>query len=192
MEQYRVGTNKVYSYLMARSGKVLPYSVFFGLQYFLDSYLTRRITREHVEEYYSFRKMILGSDPGTDIRTKFDRLVERGHVSLDIKAVPEGSVVPVQNVLLTITNTEPDAYWQVGLFESLLLKVWNTTTVASYSQKLYQLVFEYARRTCDGEDHLPYQVHDFGYRGVSSEETAALSGAAHLVNFLGSDTVPAV
>ena len=136
--------------------------------------------------------MILGSDPGPDIRAKFDRLAERGHVSLDIKAVPEGSVVPVQNVLMTITNTEPDACWQVGFFESLLLKVWNTTTVASYSQKLYQLVLEYAHRTSENEDHLPYQVHNFGYRGVSSEETAALSGAAHLVNFLGSDTVPAV
>ena len=134
--------------------------------------------------------MILGSDPGPDIRAKFDRLAERGHVSLDIKAVPEGSVVPVQNVLMTITNTEPDACWQVGFFESLLLKVWNTTTVASYSQKLYQLVLEYAHRTSENEDHLPY--HNFGYRGVSSEETAALSGAAHLVNFLGSDTVPAV
>ena len=122
---------------------------FFGLQYFLDSYLTWPITREHAEEYYSFRKMILGSDPGPDIRAKFDRLAERGHVSLGIKAVPEGSVVPVQNVLMTITNTEPDAYWQVGFFESLLLKVWNTTTVASYSQKLYQLVLEYAHRTSE-------------------------------------------
>ena len=192
MEQYRPGTNKVYSYLMARSGKLLPYSVFFGLQYFLDRYLTERITRDHVEEFYRYRKMILGVDPGPEMREKFDRLVDRGYVSLDIKAVPEGSVVPVQNVLMTVTNTEPDAYWQVGFFESLLLKVWNTTTVASYSQKLYQLVLEYARRTCDDENHLPFQVHDFGYRGVSSEETAALSGAAHLVNFLGSDTVPAV
>jgi nicotinamide phosphoribosyltransferase len=74
----------------------------------------------------------------------------------------------------------------------MLLKVWNAITVASYSQKLYQLVIDHARQTCDNEGHLPFQVHDFRYRGVSSEETAALSGAAHLVNFLGSDTLPAV
>ncbi len=192
MEQYRQGTNKVYSYLMARSGKILPYTVFFGLQYFLDRYLSQRITLEMVDEFLHFRKMILGTEPSADLRKKFALLVERGHVSLDIKAVPEGSVVPVQNVLLTITNTEPDAYWQVGFFESMLLKIWNTTTVASYSHKLYQLVQEFSHRTCEDDGHLPYQVHDFGYRGVSSEETAALSGSAHLVNFLGSDTVPAV
>ena len=88
MEQYRPGTNKVYSYLMARSGKVLPYSVFFGLQYFLDRYLTERITQDHVDEFYRYRKMILGVDPSPDLREKFDRLVDRGYVSLDVKAVP--------------------------------------------------------------------------------------------------------
>lgn len=29
----------------------------------------------------------------------------------------------------------------------------------------------------------PHQLHDFGFRGSSSVESAALGGAAHLVNF---------
>jgi nicotinamide phosphoribosyltransferase len=35
-------------------------------------------------------------------------------------------------------------------------------------------------------------LHDFGYRGVSSEESAAIGGAAHLVNFKGTDTVAGI
>lgn len=191
-EQYRPGTNRIYSYLQARSAKSLPYTVFFGLQYYLKHYLCRQITHDDVAEFFKYRKMILGTDPTDDLQEKFRKLAQRGRFSLDIKAVPEGTVMPTGNVLMTITNTDPDAAWQVGFVESLLLKVWNTTTVASYSHKLFQLVLKAARDTCDDLGHLPFQVHDFGYRGVSSEETACLSGAAHLVNFLGSDTVPAV
>ena len=32
-------------------------------------------------------------------------------------------------------------------------------------------------------------LHDFGYRGSTSVESAAIGGAAHLVNFLGTDTI---
>merc|ERR1719238_2176672 len=37
-----------------------------------------------------------------------------------------------------------------------------------------------------------FKLHDFGFRGVSSVESAAVGGAAHLVNFLGTDTVAAM
>ena len=33
-----------------------------------------------------------------------------------------------------------------------------------------------------GED---FKLHDFGFRGVSSVETASLGAAAHLINFKG-------
>ena len=69
------------------------------------------------------------------------------------------------------------------------MKVWNSCTVATHSRKYHDLVTRFAEETCDTADHIPYQVHDFGYRGVSSEETAAISGAAHLLNFYGSDTI---
>ena len=39
---------------------------------------------------------------------------------------------------------------------------------------------------------IAFKVHDFGARGVSSQETAAIGGAAHLVNFMGSDTMAAL
>jgi nicotinamide phosphoribosyltransferase len=192
MLQYKPGTTKVYSYLTTRSDKKIPYTIFFGLQYYLKEYLSRPITKEDADEFCEYYKMILGVEPNEETKVKVYGLVELGYLPLKIKAVPEGTIMPVKNVLLTMTNTHPQFAWVVGFFESLILKLWNTTTVASYSHKLRQLCVEYADATCDNNDHVNFQVHDFGYRGVSSEETAALSGAAHLLNFLGTDTVPAV
>lgn len=191
MDQYPEGTEYIYSYLQARTAKELPKTVFFGLQYYLTTYLSQPITQEHAEEFFKIRESLLGETP-VGVRDRINALVKLGFWPLEIKAVPEGEVMPVQNVLMTITNTVAGFGWCVGFVESLLLKVWNTTTVASYSLKLRELVTNYALRTCDSMAHLPFQVHDFGYRGVSSEETAKLSGAAHLLNFYGSDTVPAV
>lgn len=192
VEQYPKGTTKIYSYLTARSDKKLPVTVFFGLQYYLKKYLTTVPTQAMVNEFLSLRKEILGAEASEDVKAKLQGLVELGYIPLKIKAVEEGTVLPVKNVLMTITNTHPDYYWMVGFVESLLLKVWNTTTVASYSRSLKDLCMDFARATCDDEGHLPFQVHDFGFRGCSSEETAALSGSAHLINFLGTDTIPAI
>lgn len=191
MEQYPPGTTKVYSYLLARSDKKIPYTLFYGLQYYLKM-LETKPTVEMMTEFLDYRKSILGFGASSDIERKLAGLVELGYFPLKIKAVREGSIVPVRNVLMTIQNTHPDFYWVVGFFESLLLKVWNTCTVASYSKKLQDLCKQFAAGTCDNEGHVSFQVHDFGYRGCSSDETASLSGSAHLINFLGTDTIKAI
>lgn len=190
MEQYPPGTTKVYSYLLARSDKKMPSTLFYGLQYYLKL-LEVKPTQAMMDEFLDYRKAILGTDASKDVQDKLAALVKLGYFPLKIKAVREGSDIPVRNVLMTIENTVPGFHWVVGFFESLLLKVWNTSTVASYSKKLKGLCKKYADETCDNEGHLPFQVHDFGYRGCSSEETAAISGSAHLINFMGSDTVTA-
>jgi nicotinamide phosphoribosyltransferase len=191
MQQYPPGTTKVYSYLLARSDKKMPATLFYGLQYYLKM-LTQSITPAMVEEFLTYRKEILGTDAPPDVKDKMDALAKLGYFPLKIRAVPEGTTVPVRNVLMTIENTVPGFHWVVGFVESLLLKVWNTCTVASYSKKLQKLCTRFANETCDNLDHLPFQVHDFGYRGCSSDETAAISGSAHLLSFLGTDTIPAI
>lgn len=192
MEQYAPGTTKVYSYLTARSDKRFDEVVFFGLQYYLKEYLSRPLTQEMGEEFLEVRKAILGNN-SPEVEQKIRALCELGYWPLKIKAVPEGSVVPVKNVLMTITNTHPDFYWCVGFVESLLLKVWYPCTVATQSLAYRRLVDKMFDQTCD-DSQMPlkdFMVHDFGFRGDSSEEGAAISGAAHLIWFLGSDTVPA-
>jgi nicotinamide phosphoribosyltransferase len=188
LEQYPDDTEEVYSYLEAR--KPGEKTVFFGLQYLLAEYLARPITRDNVEEFLEYYRSILGTVPKTT-GSKLYALAGLGYWPLQIKAVPEGTVLDSKNVLMTIRNTVPGFHWCVGFLESMLLKVWNPCTVATCSLKYRQLVEEYAHQTCDDLNHIPFQVHDFGYRGVSSEESAAIAGGSHLLNFYGSDNIMA-
>lgn len=193
MEQYAPGCNKVYSYLTARSEKTFDKTVFFGLQYYLKEYLTTQLTPQMGEEFLKYRKMILGSN-SEKVEKQIRDLCHLGYFPLEIKAVEEGTVMPVRNVLMTMTNTDPNFHWVVGFVESLILKLWYSITVASCCHK-YRTVVDKAFDETVSNDLMflkDFTVHDFGYRGDSSEEGAAVSGAAHLISFSGSDTVPAL
>jgi nicotinamide phosphoribosyltransferase len=193
MEQYAPNCNKVYSYLIARSDKNFDKTVFFGLQYYLKEYFSVKLTPDMGEEFLRYRKMILGHN-SIEVENQIRDLCELGYFPLDIKAVEEGAVMPVRNVLMTITNTNPKFYWVVGFVESLILKLWYSTTVASCCFKYRTLVDKAFEETVT-EDLMflkDFTVHDFGYRGDASEEGAAISGAAHLISFCGSDTVTAL
>lgn len=144
---------------------------------------------EELIQYYI--RILGGIRP--DVEEKIRSLCKLGYLPLEIKAVPEGTVMPVKNVLLTITNTHPDFYWVVGFVESILLKLWYSITVASTCYTYRQVVNESFDRTVDDDMMFlkDFTVHDFGYRSDGSEEGAAISGLAHLLSFKGSDTVPA-
>lgn len=190
LEQYKPNTEYIYSYLEAR--KPNKTTVFYGLQYYLKQYLANPITHENVDEVLWYMEHILMSKPSSDVVKKLRSLADLGYFPIEIKAPLEGTVLSSQNAILTIKSTLPNFHWVVGYLESLLLKLWNTISVASSSLEYRQMVEKYSDLTCDNRDHIPYAVHDFGYRGVSSEETAMLSGSAHLLTFLGTDTIPAV
>lgn len=166
--------------------------VFFGLQYFLQEYFSKPITEAHAEEFFRTYESICGSVP-QDVIDKIRALVDLGYLPIEIKAVEEGTLVPVKNALLTITNTHPDFPWVVGYVESLLLKLWNTITVATVSNEYRKVVDAAFERTVDEELYFlrDFSVHDFGYRGSSSEESAAIEGVAHLLSFTGSDDIVA-
>jgi nicotinamide phosphoribosyltransferase len=191
-DQYPPGTNKVYSYLESRGSHTdgLDYTVFFGLQYYLQKYLSKRVTHEDVAHYNSVASGILGKD-NINV-SQFRDLADLGYIPLRIKAVPEGTVCPLKNVLMTITNTHPDFAWLVNYVETLLMKLWLPITVASNSYRFRRMFNGFADRTVGNRDHVPFQMHDFGYRGCGSEESAAIAGAAHLLSFLGTDTTAAV
>jgi len=190
--QYPKGTNKIYSYFCARkaSEEYGSETVFFGLQYYLKKYLSKPVTKENVDEFKDVCDSILG--PGAVDYNRFYALAELGYLPLKIKAVREGEIVGIKNALFTLTNTHPDFYWLVNYIETLLLKVWYPMTVATISHSYRKLCSDYADRTCDDKTQLPFQIHDFGYRAVSSEESAGLGGAAHLLNFMGTDTTAGI
>lgn len=192
MVMYRPGTNKVYSCLVNRSNKTFEKHVFFGLQYYLKEYLTKEISPWMAEAFIDTHDFIVGPTP-QDVKDKVRALANLGYWPLEIKAVHEGTVVPAKNVLMTITNTLPEFYWTVGFVESLILKLWYTSVVATTSFHYREVVRDYMNKTSDlaGTAYEDFMVHDFGYRGDGSEEGAMISGMAHLTSFKGSDTVPA-
>lgn len=191
MRFYKEGITKIYSYLCARSTKKENEALFFGLQPILKM-LERKITKKDAEEFFQMWRDVLGGEVPKDVKKKIKALVKLGYLPIEIKAVPEGIVIQNKNILASITNTHPEFAWVVGFFESMLLKVWYPTTVATLSHKYKKLLVKYANETSDNGFLVPFLVHDFGYRGVSSEQTAEIGGAAHLVSFTGSDNIPAI
>lgn len=189
--QYPKGTQHVYSYLESRGGQ-WEETVFFGLQYILQKYLTKPITAQDIDEAEEFSKAHFGNDRQFN-RAGWERIlnVHGGLLPVRIKAVPEGTVVNVKNVLMTIENTDPELPWLTNYLETLLLQVWYPTTVATLSREYKKLIAASLEKTGDIAG-LPFKLHDFGFRGASSVEAAALGGAAHLVNFMGSDTVEGI
>jgi nicotinamide phosphoribosyltransferase len=120
------------------------------------------------------------------------RLIEKhdGKLPLRVRAVAEGSIVPTRNVLMTVENTDDEFFWLTGWFESQFMRIWYPITVATQSWYIKRDVYQFLQETADDADaEIGFKVHDFGSRGVSSQETAAIGGAAHLVNFFGSDTM---
>lgn len=185
--QYPPGTDATFFYVESRGG-TYDRTVFFGLQAILKEYLAKPITHADVDEARDLFAAHGEPFNGTGWRYIVDR--HDGLMPIRIRAVPEGTVVPTHNALMTIESTDPRAYWVPSYLETMLLRIWYPVTVATISWHAKQTLRQFLERTSDDpEGQLPFKLHDFGSRGVSSVESAAIGGAAHLVNFLGTDTV---
>jgi nicotinamide phosphoribosyltransferase len=187
-KQYPPNTTKVYSYFESRGGE-FPATVFFGLQYYLKHYLEGvRVTKEKIDEAEAIINEHMGRKMFNRVGWEHILTHHAGRLPVSIRAVPEGTLVPTQNVLMTIENTDPACWWLTNYLETMLVQTWYPTTVCTLSYNIKKLIGYYLDRTGDPAG-LPFKFHDFGYRGVSSQESAAIGGAAHLVNFMGTDTV---
>ena len=98
--------------------------------------------------------------------------------------------MPIHNAICVIESLDPKLFWLPGFIEGQILHAWYTMSVATYSRELKKLILKYAQITGTPKEAVDFMMHDFGFRGVSSYETSMVGGAAHLVNFLGTDTLP--
>jgi len=188
-KQYPQGTTGVYSYIESRGGRY-DRTVFFGLQAFIKEYLLEPITQADID----IADEILTAHGEPFNRAGWQYILDKhnGYLPVVIRAVPEGTVVPVKNVLATIENTDPECYWLTTYLETALLRaVWYPTTVATQSWTIKRVILDYLEKTGD-PTLIDFKLHDFGARGVSSMESAGIGGAAHLVNFMGTDTITGI
>ena len=184
--QYPAGTEYVYSYIESRGGQ-WDSTVFFGLQAFIKEYLCEPITKADID----IAEKIITAHGEPFNREGWDYILQAhgGKLPVVIKAAPEGCVIPTKNVLATIENTDPKCFWLTSFLETALLRaIWYPTTVATNSYESKKLILKALEKTGD-PTLINFKLHDFGARGVSSQESAGLGGAAHLINFMGTDTI---
>jgi len=195
--QYPPNTTEVYSYFESRGGKFAE-CTFFGLQYIIKRYLVGQVvTQEKIDMAEKFVNAHMGLGEMEHFnRAGWEYILKEhgGTLPIKIKAVPEGTSVPVKNVLMTVVNTDPKCFWLTNYLETLLVQVWYPMTVCTQSREQKKIIIDYLEKTgcTTGFLDVMYKLNDFGCRGVSSVETAAIGGAAHLINFGGSDTMPAL
>ena len=190
---YPPGTRHIYSYEESRGG-IFSYTTWFGLQGTLKEHMVGEvITMQDVDDMAKMCYSYFGNGEIFNY-DGMKKLVEKhkGKLPLRIKSVPEGMVVPTHNVLMTVENTDPEFPWLTNLMETLLMTgTWYPTTVATQSRAIKELFMKYAVATGD-PSWIRFKLHDFGFRGVSSVESAGVGGAAHLINFCGTDTMEGI
>lgn len=201
-EQYPKGTEKVYSTFTPRSNQYFPLSdevVVFGIQGFIKEFLItyfnehffKRDLQDVVNEYERMVKFALGI-PNPD-SSHIVALHNLGYLPIKLKAIPEGMSVPIKTPVLTLENTHKDFFWLTNYLETLLsTQIWQPMTSATISREYRKLLDKFALMTTGNTDAVDFQAHDFSMRGMSSLESAKVSGAGHLLSFTGTDTIPAI
>jgi len=199
---YPANTTKVYSNFTPRISRIDGISavVVFGVQYFIKDFLIRRWNesffnkpKDLVIAQYQ-RRMDNSLGKGAVNCEHLSKLHDLGHLPIELKALPEGSLCPLKVPILTITNTHDEFAWLPNFLETILSNViWHPVTSATIAYNYKKVLKGYASRTNpEMIDFIQWQGHDFSMRGQSSFESSLVSGAAHMTSFNGSDTVPAI
>jgi nicotinamide phosphoribosyltransferase len=190
--QYPPEARVISAYAEARLNTFSDKLLFLGLQPFLIDYLGKPITQSDVDE----AEAICAAHGLPFNREGWDAIVKDhgGYLPIEIKALPEGMIVPAGIPLVQVENSDERMPWLPTFIETAPLRaIWYPTTVATLSWKCKAIIRAGLEKSSDDvAGQLPFKLHDFGARGVSSSESAALGGMAHLVNFMGSDTLEGI
>lgn len=179
----------MFSYIEARSkGDTI---VLFGLQMFIQKYLRNPITKDMIDEAEKF----LSAHGEPFDRSNWEYILDEydGYIPVTIRSVDEGVPIQSRNAIVTVECPDPKVFWLASYLETSLQRgVWYPTTIASNDYAVKKSIRSYFETSGADMGMLPFMLHDFGGRGVSSEESAQIGGAAHLVNFMGSDTMSGI
>lgn len=179
------------SYYEMRKGAQFQSGPFFGMQArLLECFVGKVLTLEDIDEAYEMSKFHFGSDTVFNIKG-WQRLFTRwgGLLPVTINALPEGSIVNPGVQCFNVQNTDHEFPWLTNLIEGRLMHEWYTDAVCAKSYACKQVIAKYLRMTTGGIEGLLFMLQDFGYRGATCDNQAARGGAAHLINFLGTDTL---
>jgi nicotinamide phosphoribosyltransferase len=177
--QYELGTDGISSYFSTRLLAKWEQTLWFGnLQYFLRKYL-RPISQEDIDEAEDVYGLHFGTkDHFNRYKPDWQYILNRygGFLPLRIRAVPEGTIVPKNNVLFNIENEDERLAWLTNQVETRLSHPWYPFAIATQSMHAFALIRKWHERTGGNPDAATFGLHDFGYRGATCEEQAAIGG----------------
>lgn len=185
-------TNKVYTYYECRTGATFPETVFYGLKpYILELEAAMAYADTDAEKFAELvieHGLDMDAQKWIKMRNQFN-----GRLPIIIRAVKEGTVVPVSNCLLDIENIGGKEYaWLTNYLETTLQRIWYPCTVATLSFNIKKLLKKFWEDTCDSLEGIDFYLHDFGSRACTCRQQAKIGGSAHLLNFRGTDTFIAI
>ena len=186
------------SYLTPRKAmsEDFPKMVVYGIQPFLfelneafDSFFCQDLDWV----MYDYNHYI-GAHLGLDnvARDRIIELHELGYLPLEIRALPEGTVVNMGIPIVEMRNTHPRFAWLVQWVECLLqTEVWPMCAYATVGWEYHKVAEKYYNMTAPGAD--PFMaMADFGFRGMSCLEDATRCSASWLLSFNKTSTIPAL
>lgn len=205
-DMYPKGTTMIYSNFTPRSNRLAPSAgakkpdqvVMFGLQGFIKSFLMESFQCGFFDQPKAtvvgkyMRRMDDALGVGLISVEHIAALHDLGYLPIEIKALPEGSLVDIKVPVLTIKNTLPEFFWLTNYLETAVsTELWKPITTATTAFEYRKILTKYAKETGAPLDFVLWQGHDFSYRGLSGLNDAA-SASGHLTSFLGTDTIPAI
>lgn len=194
------GLTKLVSYWTPRRSmlKEQDHMVFFGLQAFIKEYLVKHFKRDffrlNTDEIFELYTYSMNTQLGGNYNiSPILKLHELGYLPIQIRALPEGTLVPMGVPCIEITNTHPDFAWVVQWIECILqVELWKLCAHATIGHIYRELADFYYKKTCDDLLRPEMACSDFGMRGMSCMEEAKRCSAAWLLSFDKTSTIPAI
>jgi len=199
--QYPEGTEMIYSTWTPRVSRIdgIDEIVVFGLQPFIKTFLIDffntnffdKPKEEIKREYCRVLKHSLGIENPDS--THIEALHDLGYLPIEIRAIQEGAVVPIRTPVMCIKNTHPKFKWMTNYVETIgSCELWGPNTVATIAYEYRKLLTAAAIYTVGNDEFVPFQGHDFSFRGCNHLQAAMINGMGHLLSFVGTDTIPAI
>ncbi len=199
---YKKGISKVFANFINRNGKYsntgTSRTANFGLQFHIKDYLMS----DWQNGFFNLKKevavrrhrRILSAMLGYEVDvSNLEALHDLGYLPIEIRALPEGVMVPYGVPTFTIENTHPDFAWLTNSLETAIsADVWPMQTNATTAVKYFAQFKLFDYLTGGNGEGCKFQGHDFSARGLFMRQSAVV-GMAHLASGLvGTDTIAAV
>lgn len=193
------GLTKLTSYITPRKSmfKNLNKVVFFGLQGFIKEFLIdlvnntffNRDKEEVLAEYKVYLDTQIG-DQSYDLG-RIEKLHDLGYLPIEIKALPEGSLVTMGVPCIELKNTHPDFAWVVQWIECIAQsELFGTCNWATMAHEYRELANEFYNKTTDNAKP-SMAMADFGFRGLGVDNGIRAS-SSWLLSFDKTSTIPAM